>query len=1431
MKKTMAGLIVCALVWTVEAKSWPGFNRGMGVGGWLTNYKRFNVLPEDRRLKLTVGDFEHFNTYITDRDVNRIADWGFDHVRVGFDQIVLEETPYKYRENVLKRLDAFVTWCSNRRLNVVLNLHKALGNYCDIPSKKPLVDDPEMQRRVTALWLELERRYHTRKNVAFELLNEVTQVDPAKWNDFADRMIRAIREQNPTRPIVVGPVGWNNPPNLATLKVWDDPNVIYTFHMYEPFEFTHQRGVLQAGPLFYNRTLEYPTFDVARYRGYHELHGNTNSYPKARAVDAAVLAERLKGALDFQAAHPDKVLWLGEFGTIRHAPAKSRVNWMSDVIGFARKHGIPYCVWNYLSTPNDGNRFSLVDDDTRQFLSEPLRFACLGGVQTLYVSTGGKTNAAYTASDPGAWQGIPAELARRRAWARKERVAVHEERIVFRRGTYAGLSLDLGGYERADLRLVGESGNPSEVVFDGRGAKGRALTFRGDVPSDACAITFCNYETEGAGGAVLRGCYSNCVFRANAATVAGGAGAGGAGFTCCLFERNRAPRAAAVAGGQYNRQVAFARNCTFRKNSAPNYDEFRDRGQWSDTTLGLGVIAEGNKMESWDRGQPGRTDGKPGLDRLELKVGEDINAALRRLRAERTPGKRAELVLGDGVHVFTNKVQLCGFDNALTIKAKNRGRAILTTGWTFRGTDAKPLADKALLRRLDESVRGKVVAIDVPPSVASNLVGFTRFHDFVRKMPILTVDTRYMQPARWPNVPSMLKLAPSNLVGKVGHKQGNGVVSNAVVTLAGRERRWDLAQQPDAFHYRVGGFEARPCRLGPGLPGMGGVELRGEPNVPCCPCFAEYVFEEIDVPGEWCFDRESGKLVFYPPEGFGPASVGALATAQHGFFRSTADDLRLEGLVFTAETADWCVHGGMAKRNEVAGCRFSGVGCGVEFNGGEDNVIRSCDFEYLHCTAASVAGGDMKRLVSPRNRIENCLMDHCTYLGCGCALSSAKVFGVGNSMAHCVIRHTREHAMQWGGLDCVVEYCRMYDATREYRDSGVCYSPCTRTTHACKIRFNDVSGSTGQSHGIYPDDFSSGHLIYGNVVRNVGWGAIFLGGGRNCVISNNVICATDVMALHNDNRGLFWSAWCNTKPEEWRAGMIKDLDFEDGPVGRRWPDWKTWTADGKWLFGNVDDVWVNNIVIDSPNTQDQVCLEKYIPLERQISKGNVSIGLRRAPCTEVWRFGGFTNVDLRATPQKLFKDVPPRERIREPGNPFEQYKWRLGDFNLAADSILPKVCPGFKAIPWDKIGLYKDQWRTELDQEKEYAAPGSVTVSGDGLEVIDTSYAEAEFKGGKEAKLAITGVGIHYCWLQVKDLPSCTVNVAGNDFKVGAEKPVKGWLKLGQAMLPTGWTAVQLKGDNAETSKALKVVLTTSYDWKPVSRPSDHSSVDWAAGM
>ncbi len=351
-------------------KKFIGFEHGMGIGGWLTNYKRFNVLPQDRRLCLTIGDMEHFATYITEKDIEYIASLGMDHIRLGFDQIVFEEAPYVYREEIFKHIDNFISWCKKYSLNIVLNMHKAVGNYCDIKEEVELLDDDELQNRFISLWLAFEKRYAGDNSLAFELLNEVRDVNPAKWNALAEKTVNAIRAINKNRIIIIGSTSWNSPDTLRHLKVYDDENIIYTFHTYAPFEFTHQRGVLQAAPLYYNRTMPYPC-DIERYRDYHKVvFGNDAAYPNFEKMDIEYIRFSLRNAIEFTKQHPDKILWCGEFGTIRHADIKWRESWMKDVITVLKENEIPYCAWNYLSTPNDGNRFSLIDDDNRKILSD-----------------------------------------------------------------------------------------------------------------------------------------------------------------------------------------------------------------------------------------------------------------------------------------------------------------------------------------------------------------------------------------------------------------------------------------------------------------------------------------------------------------------------------------------------------------------------------------------------------------------------------------------------------------------------------------------------------------------------------------------------------------------------------------------------------------------------------------------------------------------------------------------------------------------------------------------------------------------------------------------------------------------------------------------------------------------------------------------------
>lgn len=354
---------------------------GMGIGGWMTNYKRVRFLPPDKAFVLSVGDKEHFDRYITRWDILNIKSFGMDHIRIPFDQVVLEEyeKPFSYCEDMLRLLDRVVEWSLDEGFEVILNLHHAIGCYCDFAEGASLLDDEELKTRFIRLWEMLEDRYRG-KDIIFEILNEVTTTDAAAWNMLAERCVKALQAKNRTRRIIIGSAQWNSPRRLNELVLFNDPNIGYTFHFYEPGAFTHQRTTINPIQYSYNREIPYPG-DSSYYQDFAVYAGGNpapfDSYP---TVGRSYIEDALQCAADFKTAHPDKFLWFGEFGTIRHARIEWRENWMRDVIRFSIEHGIPYCVWNYLSTPYDCNRFSLVTDDERKIVSPEMLRIIQGNV-------------------------------------------------------------------------------------------------------------------------------------------------------------------------------------------------------------------------------------------------------------------------------------------------------------------------------------------------------------------------------------------------------------------------------------------------------------------------------------------------------------------------------------------------------------------------------------------------------------------------------------------------------------------------------------------------------------------------------------------------------------------------------------------------------------------------------------------------------------------------------------------------------------------------------------------------------------------------------------------------------------------------------------------------------------------------------------------
>lgn len=144
-------------------------------------------------------------------------------------------TPYRIEPAFLARVDWAISEAKKRGLNIIINNH-----HHDQLNTNPLGEEA----RFLAIWKQVAERYKNQPgSVYFELLNEPHgkfNDDPELWNRLLVKALAVVRQTNPNRPVIVGPVRWNSIALLPRLKLPNDPHLIVTIHFYDPFPFTHQ---------------------------------------------------------------------------------------------------------------------------------------------------------------------------------------------------------------------------------------------------------------------------------------------------------------------------------------------------------------------------------------------------------------------------------------------------------------------------------------------------------------------------------------------------------------------------------------------------------------------------------------------------------------------------------------------------------------------------------------------------------------------------------------------------------------------------------------------------------------------------------------------------------------------------------------------------------------------------------------------------------------------------------------------------------------------------------------------------------------------------------------------------------------------------------------------------------------------------------------
>ena len=289
------------------------------------------------------GTPEHFKTYLKPGDLAQFRRLGVHFVRL----CLSPETVYdagKPRAAAMPYVDAGVERLEKAGLAVLVDLHD---------NGQLKLDSTGDKDGFVKFWEAMARRhkgqgYATR---VFELVNEpVFDKNPEAWWALQTKAVAAIRRIDPKRTILVSGTGYGGIDGLLKLKPLTQKNIVYSFHCYDPFWFTHQGATWAGDAPKQIKGLEFPA-DATNV----EKVASTMTKPYADWVrdygrkdnDAAYLMRRLKSASDWGKAHGVPVL-LGEFGAYPPvSPPESRARWfvaMRKAIGTLK---LPNCLWGY----------------------------------------------------------------------------------------------------------------------------------------------------------------------------------------------------------------------------------------------------------------------------------------------------------------------------------------------------------------------------------------------------------------------------------------------------------------------------------------------------------------------------------------------------------------------------------------------------------------------------------------------------------------------------------------------------------------------------------------------------------------------------------------------------------------------------------------------------------------------------------------------------------------------------------------------------------------------------------------------------------------------------------------------------------------------------------------------------------------------------
>nr|WP_238276174.1 MULTISPECIES: cellulase family glycosylhydrolase [unclassified Methylobacterium] len=376
--------------------------RGINLWPWFSLTREF---PAPRR-DFDWPPFQPERPVPTRADLRRLAQAGLDFVRLPFDPGPFLAFIGPHREILLGELTAAIDLCLGEGLKVVVNVQGNEATHHYSPANLYGSEAAPLLPAYRGLVAEIARRLTKRSQdkVALEPVNEPPQACGAgAWTRVQDGLLKAARREAPALTLVAtGACG-----SMVQGLVGLDPEpiralgpVLFTFHCYEPYLFSHQGAPWIGDPLYRSLNgVPWPGSAGTRERTLARVRERMRADRQStEAEKRAVYALTESKLTEYFAAAPDRAFldralapvsaWasiygipagdilLGEFGALKSdarytaSDAPDRARYLRDMREAAEAAGFPWAVHNIF----DG--LGIMDEATRRL--DPAVAAALG---------------------------------------------------------------------------------------------------------------------------------------------------------------------------------------------------------------------------------------------------------------------------------------------------------------------------------------------------------------------------------------------------------------------------------------------------------------------------------------------------------------------------------------------------------------------------------------------------------------------------------------------------------------------------------------------------------------------------------------------------------------------------------------------------------------------------------------------------------------------------------------------------------------------------------------------------------------------------------------------------------------------------------------------------------------------------------------------